>query len=226
VSIVPGTVYYLNTTTYISIGEYAGSGGASVDPMVAIDPTFAKASDYTLTLSPDLSPGPPKPTSGSIHLSSGWNLVSLPAQPSNTAIASVLSGIKGTYEVVWAYPNQAWQVYDPYDTVGSTLTKMQAGMGYWIKMSSAKTLSVSGLTPSPSISLASGWNLVGYNGASCATASTALSGLTGLQVSWGYPSQGWQFYDPANSSASGLTQLCPGAGYWVDVNGAATWSGW
>ena len=78
------------------------------------------------------------PGKGVISLSSGWNLVSLPVQPANTAIASVLSGISGSYEVVWAYPNQTWQVYDPIDTAGSTLTSMQAGMGYWVKMACYK----------------------------------------------------------------------------------------
>jgi hypothetical protein len=136
----------------------------------------------------------------------------------------VLSGIKGVYEVVWAYPNQTWKVYDPNDKAGSTLTSMQAGMGYWIKMTSAKTLDLSGSAPPLSLSIGSGWNLVGYNGTSCAAPSAALSGLTGLQVVWGYPSQGWQFYDPANSSGSGLTQLCPGAGYWIDVSQAGTWT--
>jgi hypothetical protein len=138
----------------------------------------------------------------------------------------VLSGIAGSYEVVWAYPNQAWQVYDPSDVPGSTLTTMQAGTGYWIKMTAAQTLSLSGSFPSSSLALSSGWNLVGYNGTSCAAASTALSSLsTALQVSWGYSSsQGWQFYDPTNSGSSTLTQLCPGAGYWIEVTGTPTWT--
>jgi hypothetical protein len=159
-------------------------------------------------------------------LSSGWNLISLPKQPANTAIASVLSGLAGAYEVVWAYPGQTWQVYDPNDTAGSTLTAMQAGNGYWIKMTSAKMLSVSGYAPPASIPLSSGWNLVGYDGASCATASTALSNLAGgsLQASWGYPGQVWQFYDPANSSGNTLAEPCPGEGYWIEVSGTPTWT--
>ena len=103
-------------------------------------------------------------------LAPGWNLISLPLQPLDTAIASVLSGIKGAYEVVWAYPDQAWQVYDPNDAAGSTLTGMQAGMGYWIKMTDLKTLSVSGSAPRLRPSCFEGWNLVGYNGTPCVAA--------------------------------------------------------
>jgi hypothetical protein len=99
------------------------------------------------------SVGFPAQSTDLISLSPGWNLVSLPVQPANTAIASVLSGINGAYEVVWAYPGQSWKVYDPNDVQGSTLTNMQAGNGYWIKMTSAKTLGLSGSVPPPSLSL-------------------------------------------------------------------------
>jgi hypothetical protein len=159
-----------------------------------------------------------------ISLAQGWNLISLPLQqPVNTPVATVLSGVSGFYEVVWAYSNGAWKVYDPNDTAGSTLKTMQAGNGYWIKMLSAKKLSVSGTSPSPStIPLVSGWNLVGYNGPPNCTdisnASTGVAALGNLQVLWGYPSQGWQSYP-----SGGLTQLCQGAGYWLDVNGTANW---
>jgi hypothetical protein len=157
-----------------------------------------------------------------ISLSPGWNLISLPVQPANTAIASVLSGIAGSYQVVWGYPNQSWDLYDPNDTGGSTLATMQAGNGYWIKMTSAKTLSVSGTTPPQSLSLLPGWNLIGYDGsgAGCVASQIAFSGLQSgnfrISWSWSYPSQGWQFYDPTNSSST-LNQLCPGVGYWINV---------
>jgi hypothetical protein len=163
---------------------------------------------------------------GGAALSPGWNLISLPAQPADSSIASVLSSIAGSYQVVWAYNGQAWQVYDPNDAGGSTLTTMHPGYGYWIKMTSAQTLSISGAAPPSSIPLNSGWNLVGYNGASCVATSApsaGLSDLANLQVLWGYPSQGWQSYDP-NDSSRGLSGLCPGAGYWIDVNGTPTWT--
>ncbi len=162
---------------------------------------------------------------GAYALSSGWNLISLPLQPVNTAIASVLSGIAGSYQAVWAYSNGAWQVYDPSDVQGSTLTTMQAGYGYWIKMTAAHTLSVSGAAPSPSsISLSQGWNLAGYNTTSCAAASTALSSISSvLDAAWGYLPQGWQLYAPAGQSNT-LGQICPGWGYWIDVSGAGTWT--
>jgi fibronectin type 3 domain-containing protein len=157
-----------------------------------------------------------------ITLVPGWNLISLPVQPANTSIASVLSGIKGAYEAVWAYPNQTWQVYDPNDTAGSTLTTMQAGNGYWIKVTSGGTLSVAGSTPTSSPSLLEGWNLVGYNGTSCTDALAALFSLgSALQAAWGYAPPEWEFYEPGSST---LAQFCPGAGYWIDVSQAGAWT--
>ncbi len=76
--------------------------------------------------------------SANIPLSAGWNLISLPYVPSNTAITSVLAGIEGDYSIVWAYPNQQWKFYDPLDS-DSTLTTMDAGRGYWIKTTGATT---------------------------------------------------------------------------------------
>jgi hypothetical protein len=163
-------------------------------------------------------------SSAFVPLLSGWNLISLPMQPADATIASVLSPIAGAYQVVWAYASGSWTFYDPTDPDGSTLTTMAAGNGYWINMTSAETLTVSGSAPSSSLSLLSGWNLVGYNGTSCTTAASALSSIAStLQASWGYPTQAWKVYDPNDVGGSTLTQFCPNYGYWLKVQQAATW---
>ena len=164
----------------------------------------------------------------SLPLSIGWNLVSLPLQQANTSATSVLSGMSGSYSVVWGYyPNQSWEFYDPSNQSGSTLQNMQAGSGYWINTSSGGTLAISGSTPPSSLSLSNGWNLVGYSGSSCASASTALASLgKTLEVSWSYAGQAWKVYDPNDAAGNTLTQFCPNNGYWIRVNGTPTWSGW
>jgi hypothetical protein len=135
--------------------------------------------------------------------------------------------MSGAYDVVWGYPGQSWQFYDPNNQSGSALETMQAGMGYWVNITPAGTLSLSGTAPPSSLSLLKGWNLAGYNGASCAAASTALSSLgSALQAAWGYAGQSWKVYDPTDAAGSTLVQLCPENGYWIEVNQAATWNGW
>jgi len=166
-------------------------------------------------------------SANTISLVPGWNLISLPMeQPADAAISSVLSGITGLYDIVWAYPGQAWNFYDPINTSGNSLTTMQAGLGYWINITAEtpQTLSVSGVAPSSSLPLLNGWNLVGYNGISCAAASKALSSLgSAVEVSWGYPNQSWKVYDPNDPAGSTLTQLCPNNGYWIKVNQKEAW---
>jgi hypothetical protein len=156
--------------------------------------------------------------SSTLSLSSGWNLISFPFQPTNNAIASVLADITTSYAIVWGYAS-TWTFYDPASPSGSTLTTLDAGKGYWIKTTEAKTLPLSGTTPSSSVSLSSGWNLVGFNGTACIPVSTAFAGLSGnLQIVWGYAASTWQFYDPNAATGNTLEQLCPGYGYWVKAD--------
>ena len=161
----------------------------------------------------------------SIPLTSGWNLISVPIQPANTAIGTVLNGISGSYTIVWAYMNGVWKLYDPSDPEGSTLTTMEAGAGYWIKMGSAKALDVSGNTAPASISLVSGWNLTGYNKTVKGNASTVLTSIANkYTVVWAYMNGAWKLYDPSDVPGSTLTEFLPGYGYWIKTTQAVTWS--
>ena len=155
----------------------------------------------------------------------GWNLISLPQQPSDTAIANVLSGISGKYASAWAFQNASWKVYDPANPDFSDLSIMEAGWGYWLNMTEPATLSVTGATPSASMNLITGWNLVGYNSSTAIGIADALSSITGNVISvWAYMNDAWLVYDPANPDFSDLTGMIPGYGYWINTNGACTWT--
>ena len=73
--------------------------------------------------------------SETISLTPGWNLISLPIQPSDKSIANVLSGIPDKYSIVWSYVNGAWKKYQPGKP--SDLTTFEPGYGYWIKTTEA-----------------------------------------------------------------------------------------
>ena len=182
-------------------GACQGAGDTCVVTMAAVTATETVTANYSIA-------------DTGIPLSPGWNLISLPVQPTDIAASAVLAGIAGALRVVWAYPNQSWEFYDPNDPEGSTLTTLEAGMGYWVEMTTANTLSLSGSTPSSSLSLLAGWNLVGYSGASCAAVTSALSSIAStIQVSWGYPGQAWKVYDPNDPNGSTLARFCPNSGY-------------
>jgi hypothetical protein len=213
---------YIATIT--SSGEYAMS--AAKDGYENVSPPglpITISSTSPTATAPDIWMAATS-TCADLSLVSGWNLVSLPYQPADTAIASVLATIAGSYSIVWGYTSPSWKFYDPAAAEGSTLTTLEAGKGYWVKASSAQTLTVCGSSPSSTVTLNSGWNLVGYTGAACTTASTVLANVPGtLQIAWGYAPPTWMFYDPNAIVGSTLTQICPGYGYWIKVQSGGAW---
>ncbi|MGD0230723.1 MAG: hypothetical protein ABSC19_10250 [Syntrophorhabdales bacterium] len=163
---------------------------------------------------------------GTISMTPGWNLVSLPAIPAKLTIADVLAPLGSTCPGLWGY-DAASQEYQGYlaGSSNNSLTSFEAGQGYWVYMFAPAALSLKGGSAPATVKLNPGWNLVGYGGSSCVAASSALSSIAGtLQVSWGYSNQSWKVYDPNDPAGSTLTQLCPNNAYWVKVDQAKTWT--
>jgi hypothetical protein len=154
-----------------------------------------------------------------------WNLISLDRQPENTNIEIVLDSIVDKVISVWAYVNGAWQVYDPENPGFSDLTIMEAGRGYWINMDESATLDISGTSPSHSIAISTGWNLVGYNSETSYAVDLALASIEGKYISvWAYIDGGWLVYDPENPGFSDLLLMEPGYGYWINAEEECTWT--
>ena len=115
--------------------------------------------------------------------SAGWYMISLPVQPENTAITSVLTSVAGKYGSVWAYLDGAWKLHDPANPGFSDLTTMESGNGYWLKMNQAGNLTVlgTGVEKRP-VNLAVGWNFAGYNSALANTPSEAFATIAGRYI--------------------------------------------
>ena len=126
---------------------------------------------------------------------------------------------------MWAYIDGSWKVYDPNNPGFSDLTIMEAGRGYWINMTEAATVNITGSEPTTSCSLKSGWNLVGYNSSTSQSVSDALESIEGKYVSvWAYIDGSWRVYDPNNPGFSDLTTMEPGYGYWINTTEVCTWT--
>jgi alpha-tubulin suppressor-like RCC1 family protein len=163
--------------------------------------------------------------SPSVELNTGWNLISLSLQPADTDITSILDSISNKVISVWAYMEGSWQVYDPENPGFSDLTTIEAGRGYWINMSEAATLNVSGSTPSNSVNLSTGWNLVGYNSDTAQDVEDALASIESKYISaWAYMDGSWKVSDPENPGFSDLETMEPGYGYWINTSEACTWT--
>ena len=177
----------------------------------------------------------------SIDLKTGWNLISLPVTPTTWAnTADVLASVNGNVERVWSYDavSGGWSVYNANETSTSDLNIMTAGYGYWVKMAGDDTLTgvgtlyeqliPSGDTPSfqlPEVSLAEGWNLIGYYqlpGEVNAPIEYALSKLDGY---WsGYGSDLITFTKGTVQAITPITTMNPGEGYWIFMSGAKKYS--
>jgi hypothetical protein len=180
----------------------------------------------------------------SINLAVGWNLVSFNLKPLDTSPAVVLASVAGNYDLVYAWDATGghagsgnWMKYDPTaPSIANSLTTLDDRQGFWIHMTAADTLEVSGtFAASTDISLkkyVGGWNLVGYpsdnNGAlPAALRDHGLNDKYTLVIAYHANDavDPWKLFDPiAPVWANDLNPIQPGWGYWIYVTDDATWT--
>jgi len=158
-------------------------------------------------------------TSYDINLVPGWNLISTPLIPDDTAIGTVLSGmskVKGVY----AYDalNETWV----YNVSGyGNLTEITTGNGYWFEMSASETLTINGSflgvggAVPPTYPVYTGWNLIGFHSLTTDTAYDYLSNVHENYASkmYGYQTGVWTIIHDVDLAEGG--SLEPGYGYWI-----------
>ena len=112
-----------------------------------------------------------------VELFAGWNSVSVPSNPTDTAVDSVLSnaGIKQVVSYDATTPAQPWRIASKVDgafvsQTDNGLTTVTAGPGYWVETSDFEdqTIALDGPTAPgdarpglTTIATGDGWNLVG-----------------------------------------------------------------
>ncbi|MBI1927838.1 RHS repeat-associated core domain-containing protein, partial [Candidatus Poribacteria bacterium] len=155
------------------------------------------------------------------NLKAGWNLLSLPLEPSDARLHKVLGSL-----------GAAWRVAELYDTTTqrfrvahngepeSERIEIHAGTGCWLYLEQPVELRVSGGAPESTggLELKAGWNLVG--GASLGAASIAQLEKTipGKFSIWGYDSatQEWKSSRKEGPEfLNNLTHISADSGYWI-----------
>jgi hypothetical protein len=165
----------------------------------------------------------PTPVTAKLNLLQGWNLISLPVQPTQTSITAVLSGIQGKYSALYGFEGGNYQSYIPGES-DNNLSQLKAGSGYWILMDEAAQLEITGSRPSTAVNLKEGWNLVGFNSTASKPVEQAFSSIrSSIDIVYGFdnPTYGYKTYSP--SEGGQLTQLDPGTGYWVYAIEDVSW---
>ncbi len=170
-----------------------------------------------------------------IPLRAGWNLISIPVIPNNTAIKTILSPLIAANEVaiVLSYTGtpRTWKSFTPPSS--GTLTTMVDGDAYWIYMKAADTLFVNGTVIPPAATphtypLVAGWNLVGYKPQPTFNANVTvgeyLSSITGSYVSnsaWIYNNADGTWTRADVTPVTG-TIIHVGEAVWIYVTAPAT----
>ena len=162
------------------------------------------------------------------NLESGWNMISLPFEPINSLLPSVLQSISGNYDVVWNYDTGDMK----WHSSNSDLSNIDHKMGLWIYMKTTDELVTIGRVERTTlIQLHEGWNLVGYDYHFGSTfINDALSGLPYSAV------QSYDASDPADNwkhnttkktglwaSHNDLDDMRIGDGYWIFVGSDCNW---
>ncbi|MDP2644581.1 MAG: hypothetical protein Q8P24_06550 [Desulfobacterales bacterium] len=182
-------------------------------------------------------------TGAAIDLAVGWNLIDLYVEPDNNAVGTLFSGIKADLISVWKWTNNSWAVYLPGETDGgaayaqskgfSVLSGISSGEGFWVNANKAAKLSVSGSQPATtSISVSSGWNLVGLKANQAKSVANLISGHQGKIVSvWKWLNNSWAVHLPGETDGGSayagskgfavLSDVNPGEGFWVNATQAA-----
>ncbi|MCG8461342.1 MAG: DUF6531 domain-containing protein [Holophagales bacterium] len=167
-------------------------------------------------------------------LSAGWNLISLPLEPYDTQIESVLAAVTGSFDQVWAYDGCAaggtWRFFDPADAVASDLASLDHRHGFWIHMTADALLTVDGDPPlNTDTPVCTGWNLLGYPRNAPLPPQGALVSIAGVvDRVFGFepgPGSPWRFWGATTPSwVHDLETLDPGHGYWVLATADATFT--
>jgi len=119
---------------------------------------------------------PSGPESFPLNVNAGWNLVSFPVEPDDPDVNAVFA--PAVISEVWEY-TEAGGYSQP--------TQVHAKKGYWVKASQADTLTITGTRPADkSLSLTSGWNLVGVVGPDAGQPSQPVPTDAAVTAIWQY----------------------------------------
>jgi hypothetical protein len=157
-----------------------------------------------------------------LSLKEGWNLVSFYVEADDMSPATVLGPIQDKLLQI----KNLTQTYDPTLSANfaflNNLSSLSGKDGYWLKVSEDVSLDVEGPVPSgASITVKSGWNLVGYPRL---IGENVASELTSLDPTVVQIKNLESLYDPSNPSfLNTLSTMVPGSGYWLNVTQDGTW---
>jgi hypothetical protein len=139
----------------VTVTPASNQSGSATITLTVSDGTASSTDTFVLTVVMQKTTVTQK-----LSLNTGWNLVSFYVEASDMSAATVLAPISSSLLQI----KNLTSSYDPsIPSFLNTLASLSVKDGYWLKVSEDVSLDVEGTVPSgASISVKSGWNLVGY----------------------------------------------------------------
>jgi hypothetical protein len=161
-----------------------------------------------------------------LELGAGWNLISIPLAIDNASINAVFPNANDGDEL-YAYVNNTWKPATYYSGYGwdGDFETVEPDKGYWYSATTAYTATIKGTeTGTRSVSIAEGWNLIGYTRLSDANLSEVLSNVTNEDELYAYNGE-WipATYYSGYGWDGELSKMEPGKGYWYSANAPFIW---
>lgn len=176
-------------------------------------------------------------------ISSGWNLLSYPLVPASSSPESLFSGISSNILSVWKWQDGKWAVWIPESQMStkdfttylaakgfSLLSVLDNGDGFWVNTNADLTLDMSGTKAGDtSISLGSGWSLIGVKDPETVTIDELLGDQADkIDSVWKWKGNKWAVYLPAGNTDAYATEkgfsllkdIQFGEGFWVNCTQA------
>jgi hypothetical protein len=132
-----------------------------------------------------------------IPLSAGWNMVSLPVNPTDPSVDSVLADVTMYGKSVYGYGVSGYEA----------VTTVEPKVGYWVYSASSTTITVEGSSIANTVDLQAGWNMIGLPvNPTNPSVDSVFADVTmyGKSV-YGYGASGYE----------AVTTVGPKVGYWV-----------
>ncbi|MAO75549.1 MAG: hypothetical protein CL699_04485 [Chloroflexi bacterium] len=166
-------------------------------------------------------------------MSTGWNLISLPGEPADNAINSVITNSQVTTVLTYdpSTPGGWLTAVRDGDSLVGTLETIDASHAYWVLTNNSDAIKVDipGYTGGvaavpPAIDIVVGWNLipaVSLSGATQWDIDLYLAGITWVKAkSWDAANESWIELD--SITANDATTMSSGKGYWLYATKAGT----
>ena len=171
----------------------------------------------------------PTPIMDEVSLMSSWNLISFDIEIEENATEDVFADIIGDDNLVYVtgFGETGAQFFDPYGLPFlNTLTEINPGFGFWVKINDGTTLVQEGMEMGQdySFNIMASWNLMSYWPQMSITPQDAFAELIEdgfLMYVTGFDETGAHYFNPNGLPfLNTLTSLDNGYGYWVKVNNA------